>query len=107
MYKLIGLIAVIAIGMWAMDGFGGLFGLTQPEIDAFRAMKTDAINRAAPVLSPLMTPQQILDTEQKVMASLPSASSVQATIELQVVPAITSAANQLGQAMASEVPPQQ
>ena len=104
MYKLLSLIFAIAVGIWALEGFGSIFGLTPAQVAAIKTFKTDAIDRAAPVYAPLLTKQQILDTEIAAMSALPSASNVQATLESQLLPAVISTANQLGQSFVSAVP---
>jgi len=107
--RLLGLIAVLAIGVWSLEEFGGFFGLSQNEAAAFKNFKNSAIDRAAPIVSPIISKQGILDADAQVRSALPTAAEVTTTMDTQIVPAVINAAKKIGEAakadIAKSVPP--
>ena len=103
MTKIIGLIAAIAVAMWTIGNFGGLFGLTKDEELAIANYKNQAIDRAVPVLSPVVTKQDVLNVEQKINQAMPTPAEVKSTIETKIIPAIVKMANKLGNAAQHEI----
>lgn len=109
MIRLLGLIAVLAIGVWSLEEFGGFFGLSQNEAADFKNFKNSAIDRAAPVVAPIISKQGILDADAQVRSALPTAAEVTTAMETQFVPAVINAAKKIGEAakadIAKSVPP--
>ena len=103
MGKVIGFVAVLGVGMWAIGNFGGLFGLTKDEVQAIDAYKNKAIDRAVPLISPVMNKQDILNAERKFNEAMPTSKEVQTAFETQIVPAVINTAHKIGKAAQSEI----
>ena len=96
MSKIIGLVAVLSFGSFAITEYGGMFGLTADEKIAIQQYKDKGITKAAAITGPVATKQDYLAAEAEIRKVMPTEAEVIDTMDEKVVPAVINTANKLG-----------